>query len=204
MKEIIKTKNEPYNKNNLWLNDGLHEYKDGKWTSIGGGSKYYYYNYRSVEGMNAEGDKTEVDTILDISDAAMYITEICYNTGNSTDKVHTNLEEFLNAEKNAYWSIYYFCTNEPLTNIPTNYFAGPAPIYVDCDLNSLHQDDSAPKEIVNILEKRNLLAGEGINDCIACYVEDQKIVYGSICTYGDYLNGFGNMWYYDENGWYVN
>lgn len=35
MKEIIKTKNEPYNRNNLWLNDGLHEYKDGKWTTIG-------------------------------------------------------------------------------------------------------------------------------------------------------------------------
>ena len=162
MKEIIKTKNEPYNRNNLWLNDGLHEYKDGKWTSIGGG-KYYYYAENPL-GLGP----------ANLCPAMMYITEVCHNAGPRTSggdriKKHTTLDEYLDMYENGYDALFYFCTNTPLMNIPEDFVMGPAPIQI----NSLKDDWNDEKWKLH--HKINYLFEYGGNEIIIEYIDDVDI-----------------------------
>ena len=169
MKEIIKTKNEPYNKNNLWLNDGLHEYKDGKWISIGGGSKYYYYSEKSAGVMPS-----------DLCPAMMYITEVCHNAGPGTSdgyrlKKHTTLDEYLDMYTNGYDILFYFCTNTPLMTIPEGFILGPAPIQINSSINDWNDEKWKISDKFN-----NYINAFGMNEVIIEYTDNVDLTGNSI------------------------
>lgn len=152
MKEIIKTKNEPYNKNNLWLNDG-------KWTSIGGGSKYYY------------AEKSAGVTPSELCPAMMYITEVCHNAGPGTSdgsrlKKHTTLDEYLDMYTNGYDLLFYFCTNTPLMNIPDGFIMGPAPIQINSSIRGWSDEkEKISHKLINYMNTY------GMNDVIIEYTD---------------------------------
>lgn len=167
MKEIIKTKNEPYNKNNLWLNDGLHEYKDGKWTSIGGG-KYYYY-----------AEDTRNLSPNNLCPAMMYITEVCHNAGPGSDgsrlKKHTTLDEYLDMYTNGYDLLFYFCTNTPLMNIPDGFIMGPAPIQINSSINNWNDEKQKLSD-----KFANYMNTYDMNDVIIEYTDNVDLTGSSI------------------------